>query len=193
VTPRHSRTSRVPAFNEIGGAGFCASLASESRFKRSSLRMVDLERPPSGLGQGSGAAAQAHFQAHWQHPKCEVFPDAFRSARPFDVEIPVEHREQHLHLEQGETAAGTKARTRTKRNVRRYVVRAGVFAEPAPGPEGLGLDEVIRIARRRTRENKHPNSYEDNEGQGQADRERREAGRRSRRRCPKNNQAPRKT
>ncbi|MDQ6703151.1 MAG: hypothetical protein M3Z96_08645, partial [Pseudomonadota bacterium] len=34
-----SRTSRVPAFNEIGGAGFCASLASESRFRRSSLRM----------------------------------------------------------------------------------------------------------------------------------------------------------
>jgi hypothetical protein len=27
--PRHSRTSRVLAFNEIGGAGFCASLASE--------------------------------------------------------------------------------------------------------------------------------------------------------------------
>ena len=78
----------------------------------------------SRAGQGSGAAAQAHFQAHRQHPKCELFPDAFRSARPFDVEIPVEHREQHLHLEQGETAAGTKARTRTKRNVRRYVVRA---------------------------------------------------------------------
>jgi hypothetical protein len=101
---------------------------------------------------------QAHFQAHWRHPKCEVFPDAFRAAHPFDDEIPVEHREQQLHFEQGETAAGANARTRTKRNVRRYVVRAGVFAEPAPGPEGLGLDEVIRIARRRTREHKHSSS-----------------------------------
>jgi hypothetical protein len=29
--------------------GLCASLVSESRFRRSSLRMIDLERPPSGL------------------------------------------------------------------------------------------------------------------------------------------------
>jgi hypothetical protein len=43
------RTSRVPAFNEIGGAGFCAPLASESRFSRSSLRRIDLERSPRGL------------------------------------------------------------------------------------------------------------------------------------------------
>ena len=60
----------------------------------------------SRVGQGSGAAAQAHFEAHWQHRRCELFPDAFRSAHPFDVEIPVEHREQQLHLEQGENAAG---------------------------------------------------------------------------------------
>jgi hypothetical protein len=53
------------------------------------------------VGQGAGATAQAHFQAHWQHRKCEVFPDAVRFAHPFDVEIPVEHRKQQLHLEQG--------------------------------------------------------------------------------------------
>ena len=39
----------LPAVNEIGGAGFCASLASESRLRRSSLCRIDLERPPSGL------------------------------------------------------------------------------------------------------------------------------------------------
>ena len=33
--------------------GFCASLASESRFRRSSLGMIDLERPPSGLSWSS--------------------------------------------------------------------------------------------------------------------------------------------
>jgi hypothetical protein len=42
--------------------------------------------------------------------------------------------------------------------VRRYVVRAGGFAEPAAGAEGMGLDEVIRIARRRTREHGHASS-----------------------------------
>src|SRR4029077_20449609 len=65
---------------------------------------------------------------------------------------------QHLHLEQGETAAGTKARTRTKRNVRGYVVRAGGFAEPAPRPEGPGRDEVIGIARRRACQHAHASS-----------------------------------
>ena len=34
------------SLHEIGVAGFCASLASESRFRRSSLRRIDLERPP---------------------------------------------------------------------------------------------------------------------------------------------------
>jgi NTE family protein len=112
----------------------------------------------SRVGQGSGATAEAHFQAHRRHRKCEFFPDAFRATRPFDVEIPVEHREQQLHLEQGENAAGTNARTRTKRNVRRYVMRSGLFAEPTPGPEGMGLNEVPRIARRRTREHTYSSS-----------------------------------
>ena len=49
VTPRHSRTSRVPAFKETGGAGFRAPLSPGSTFKRSSLRRIDLERPLSGL------------------------------------------------------------------------------------------------------------------------------------------------
>src|ERR1700736_4845746 len=49
-------------------------------------------------------------------------------------------------------------RPRTKRNVRRYVVRAGGFAKPASGPEGMGFGEVIRIARCRTREHKHSSS-----------------------------------
>jgi hypothetical protein len=47
--------------------------------------------------------------------------------------------------------------------------------------------EALRLgaARRIDRGVGHRNSYEDNEGQAQADRERREAGRRSRRRCQK--------
>src|SRR5271170_7212387 len=85
----------------------------------------------SHVGQGTRAAVQAYSQAYGRHRKSEVFPDAFRSAYTFYVEIPVEHREQQLHLEQSENAAGTNARTRTKRNVRRYVVRARDFAEPA--------------------------------------------------------------
>jgi hypothetical protein len=48
-TPRHSRTSRVPAFKETGGAGFRAPLSPGSTFKRFSLRMAGLKRPPSGL------------------------------------------------------------------------------------------------------------------------------------------------
>jgi hypothetical protein len=47
------------------------------------------------------AVVEAHFQAHWRHRKCKVFPDLIRSAHPFYVEIPVEHRKQQLHLEQG--------------------------------------------------------------------------------------------
>src|SRR5271165_7194656 len=49
VVPRHSRTSRVPAFKEIGGADLRASLASASVVRRSSLRMIEAERPPSSL------------------------------------------------------------------------------------------------------------------------------------------------
>jgi hypothetical protein len=51
-----------------------------------------------------------------------------------------------------------------------------------------GEDRRTRVARRIDRGIGDRNSYEDNEGQGQADRERREAGRRSGRRCPKNNE-----
>ena len=48
MTPRHSRISRVPAFNEIAG-GLCALRASDSTLTPSSLRRIDLERPPSSL------------------------------------------------------------------------------------------------------------------------------------------------
>ena len=58
--------SRVPAFNKIGGAGFCASLASESRFRRSSLRMIDLERPPSGLSWSLYVIPRIRRAAGWR-------------------------------------------------------------------------------------------------------------------------------
>jgi hypothetical protein len=63
--------------------------------RRSRVKAVDFAvvQAVCRVGLGAAAAAQAHFQAHWRHRKSEVFPDTFRSAHPFDVEIPVEHRE----------------------------------------------------------------------------------------------------
>jgi hypothetical protein len=46
VTPRHSRTSRVPGLKEIGGAGVTEPRLSESAPACSSFRAVAVERPP---------------------------------------------------------------------------------------------------------------------------------------------------
>jgi hypothetical protein len=46
VTPRHSRTSRVPGLKEMGGAGFAASRPNRLALARSSFRAVARERPP---------------------------------------------------------------------------------------------------------------------------------------------------
>jgi hypothetical protein len=72
----------------------CTMKPSEPRCPLSKKRPGALgDSGGSRIGQGAGAAAQAHFEAHGRHRKCEVFPNASRSAHPFYVEIPVEHRE----------------------------------------------------------------------------------------------------
>src|ERR1700730_18159191 len=61
VTPRHSRTSRVPGFSEIGGVGLTAPRPNGSALARSSFRAVAMERPPytghAAAGPGSSPAA----------------------------------------------------------------------------------------------------------------------------------------
>src|ERR1700730_10707226 len=61
VTPRHSRTSRVPGFSEIVGVGVTAPRPNVSALARSSFRAVAMERPPyaghAAAGPGSSPAA----------------------------------------------------------------------------------------------------------------------------------------
>ena len=64
VTPRHSRTSRVPGFNEIGGVGFRTSPAAGSTLRDFSLRMIDLERAPSARCGSGGHRHSAYCACH---------------------------------------------------------------------------------------------------------------------------------
>lgn len=106
---------------------------------------------------------QLHAQPLGYHRKSEAFLDLIGAADPFNLEIPVQHREHHPNLEQGETTTGTNSGTGAEWHERAAALHLGEDRRivPTGRVESLGLADSIGVEPRHSREQYHARALVD--------------------------------